>query len=93
MKSNLEFKLKLKLDKLEKSNIDEKITQFLPLEAMSNLILLPFPRLSMIKNIQNQIGYENNIDYSVNYFSILIVLIWTFLFVYFSYKILKNRDL
>ncbi|CAD0004489.1 ABC transporter permease [Flavobacterium salmonis] len=69
------------------------ITQFLPLEAMSNLILLPFPRLSMIKNIQNQIGYENNIDYSVNYFSILIVLIWTFLFVYFSYKILKNRDL
>ncbi|HEX8016703.1 MAG TPA: ABC transporter permease, partial [Flavobacterium sp.] len=69
------------------------ITQFLPLEAMSNLILLPFPRLSMIKNIQNQIGYENNIDYSVNYFSVLIVLIWTFLFVYFSYKILKNRDL
>ena len=76
-----------------KSNTGYMIIQFLPLEAMSNLILLPFLRLSMIKNIQNQIGYENNIDYSVNYFSILIVLIWTFLFVYFSYKILKNRDL
>lgn len=75
------------------SNYDEKIAQFLPFESMSNLIVLPFSRLSAIRNLQNQIGYENNIDYSVNYFSILIVLIWTFLFVYFSYKILKNRDL
>ena len=75
------------------SDIDEKITQFLPLESMSNLILLPFPRLSAIKNIQNQIGYEDNIDYSVNYLSILIVLIWTLLFIYFSYKLLKKRDL
>jgi hypothetical protein len=32
-------------------------------------------------------------DYSVNYFTIVIVLAWTFLFVYFSYKLLKNRDL
>lgn len=75
------------------SNVDEKIAQFLPFESMSNLIVLPFSRLSAIRNLQNQIGYENNIDYSVDYFSILIVLIWTFLFVYFSYKILKNRDL
>jgi ABC-type transport system involved in multi-copper enzyme maturation permease subunit len=75
------------------SSFDEKIAQFLPFESMSNLIVWPFSRLSVVRNLQNQIGYENNVDYSVNYFSVLIVLVWTFLFVYFSYKILKKRDL
>ncbi|MFD2940587.1 ABC transporter permease [Flavobacterium notoginsengisoli] len=75
------------------SNTDEKITQFFPLESMSNLIVNPAPRLSVVKNIGNQIGIETEIDYSVSYSAILIVLIWTSLFVYFSYKLLKNRDL
>ncbi|WP_289662355.1 ABC transporter permease [Flavobacterium panacagri] len=75
------------------SNTDEKITQFFPLESMSNLIVNPAPRLSVVKNIGTQIGIETDIDYSVSYFGILIVLAWTFLFVYFSYKLLKNRDL
>lgn len=75
------------------SNTDEKITQFFPLESMSNLIVNPAPRLSVVKNIGNQIGIETEIDYSVSYSAILIVLIWTFLFIYFSYKLLKNRDL
>ncbi|MNR39323.1 hypothetical protein D3C85_1575260 [compost metagenome] len=67
--------------------------QFLPLEAMSNLIVNPGPRLSVVKNIGSQIGIETDMDYSVNYFTIVIVLAWTALFVYFSYKLLKNRDL
>ena len=75
------------------SNTDEKITQFLPLESMSNLIVNPGPRLSVVKNIGSQMGINTDIDYSVSYFAILIVLIWIFLFVYFSYKLLKNRDL
>ncbi|MNY12853.1 ABC-2 family transporter protein [compost metagenome] len=75
------------------SNTDEKIMQFLPLEAMSNLIVNPGPRLSVVKNIGSQIGIETDMDYSVNYFKIVIVLAWTALFVYFSYKLLKNRDL
>lgn len=75
------------------SNTDEKITQFLPLESMSNLIVNPGPRLSVVKNIGSQMGINTDVDYSVSYFAILIVLIWTFLFVYFSYKLLKNRDL
>ncbi|UUF14372.1 MULTISPECIES: ABC transporter permease [Flavobacterium] len=75
------------------SNTDEKITQFLPLESMANLIVNPGPRLSIVKNIGTQMGINTDIDYSVSYFAILIVLIWTFLFVYFSYKLLKNRDL
>lgn len=75
------------------SNKADYITQFLPLEAMSNLIIEPFSRLSVIKAIGTQIGVENTKDYDVHYLPIFIVLIWTFLFVYFSYRILKNRDL
>jgi hypothetical protein len=69
------------------------ITQFLPLESMSNLIVNPAQRLSVVKNIGTQMGVDTNYDFSVHYFSILIVLAWTFLFIYFSYKLLKNRDL
>ena len=75
------------------SNTGYYITQFLPLEAMSNLIIEPFSRLSVIRSIGTQIGVENTKDYGVHYLSILIVLVWTFLFIYFSYKLLKNRDL
>ncbi|WP_035647739.1 ABC transporter permease [Flavobacterium sp. ASV13] len=75
------------------SDTDEKITQFLPLESMSNLIVNPAPRLSVVKTIGTQMGIETDIDYSVSYSAILIVLVWTFLFIYFSYKLLKKRDL
>lgn len=75
------------------SNTASYITQFFPLESMSNLIIEPFSRLSVIRSIGTQIGVENTKDYGVHYSAILIVLIWTFLFVYFSYKLLKNRDL
>ncbi|TDP02358.1 ABC transporter permease [Flavobacterium sp. 245] len=75
------------------SNMDEKITQFLPLESMSNLIVNPAPRLSVVKNIGTQMGIDTDIDYSVNYAAILIVLVWTFLFIFLSYKLLKKRDL
>ncbi len=75
------------------SDTDEKITQFFPLESMSNLIVNPGPRLSVVKNIGTQMGIETDSSYAVDYSAILIVLIWTFLFVYFSYKLLKKRDL
>ncbi|WP_456313244.1 ABC transporter permease [Pseudomonas shirazensis] len=75
------------------SNKADYVMQFLPLEAMSNLIIEPFTRLSLVKSIGTQIGVENTKDYGVHYLSIFIVLVWIFLFVYFSYKLLKNRDL
>ncbi|MDR7371239.1 ABC transporter permease [Flavobacterium aquidurense] len=75
------------------SNTADNIVQFLPLESMSNLIVNPAPRLAVVKTIGNQIGIDTTMDYSVHYSAILIVLVWTFLFVYFSYKLLKNRDL
>jgi ABC-type transport system involved in multi-copper enzyme maturation permease subunit len=75
------------------SNTASYITQFLPLESMSNLIVEPFSRLSIIKSIGNQIGMDNTKDYGVHFLSILIVLCWTFIFTFLSYRLLKNRDL
>ncbi|WP_395060606.1 ABC transporter permease [Flavobacterium sp.] len=75
------------------NNIAQNITQFFPLEAMSNLIVEPFSRLSVIKTIGTQIGVNDIKDYSVHFSAILIVLTWTVIFMLMSYKILKKRDL
>ena len=72
---------------------DEYITQFFPLEAMSNLIVEPFTRLSLVKSIGTQIGFNNLKDYSVHWFGILIVILWTIIFMLLSYNLLKKRDL
>jgi ABC-type transport system involved in multi-copper enzyme maturation permease subunit len=86
-KSILNFKI------FPDNNIADSITQFFPLESMSNLIVEPFSRLSLIKTIGTQIGMDNVKDFSVHFSSILIVVLWSLLFMLFSYKLLKNRDL
>ncbi|HET8810384.1 MAG TPA: ABC transporter permease [Flavobacteriaceae bacterium] len=75
------------------TDIVANIIQFLPLESMSNLIREPFTRLNVVQTMGDQIGAELNKDYGVHWYQILIVLIWTGLFVYFSYRLLKKRDL
>ncbi|MFT4983476.1 MAG: ABC-type transport system involved in multi-copper enzyme maturation permease subunit [Flavobacterium sp.] len=69
------------------------ITQFFPLESMSNLIVEPFSRLSVIKTIGTQIGVDSIKNYSVPFSAIIIVLSWSIIFMLFSYKLLKSRDL
>lgn len=71
----------------------DSIMQFFPLEAMSNLIKEPFTRLGAIQSAANQLGENFTKDYNVSAVTILIVLIWTALFLYWSYAILKKRDL
>ena len=75
------------------SNTAYYITQFFPLEAMSNLIVNPSSRLSIIKEAGDKLGVGTDVDYSVHFSSILIVLAWTFIFVFASYKLLEKRDL
>ncbi|MFE3870333.1 ABC transporter permease [Flavobacterium sp. ZS1P70] len=75
------------------SKIASYITQFFPLESMSNLIVEPFSRLSVVKSIGTQIGIENTKDYAVHFWSIVIVLSWALIFNFLSYRLLKNRDL
>ncbi len=72
---------------------DRYITQFFPLESMSNLIVEPITRLSVIKAMGTQIGVKEVKDYDVHIGAILIVMAWTVIFVLMSYKLLKKRDL
>lgn len=69
------------------------ITQFFPLESMSNLIVEPGSRLGAAKELAKQVGEDFNFDYSVHWYQVVIVLAWTALFVYGSYKLLQKRDL
>lgn len=71
----------------------EFIMQFFPLEAMSNLIKEPFTKLNAVKAVAKQVGEDLSKDFSVHYLDVFIVLIWTIVFIYLSYWILKRRDL
>ena len=85
--------LTLKFDIFNRDPRVDQVYAFMPLESMSNLIVEPFTRLSVIKNIQTAVGDTNVKDYSVHFSSILVVLVWTTLFIFLSYKIIKKRDL
>ena len=68
----------------------QNVQGFLPLTSMSNLIKQPFQRIAMTKFPGNSdIVY----DYSVHFDTILIVMCWTLIFIYSSYRFLKARDL
>ena len=68
----------------------QNVQSFLPLTSMSNLIKQPFQRIAMTKFPGNSdIVY----DYSVHFDTILIVMCWTLIFIYSSYRLLKARDL
>ena len=69
------------------------IMQYLPLEAMANLIKEPFSRLGAVKSVANQIGEDFTKNFDVQLFDVLIVSAWTALFIYLSYALLKKRDL
>ena len=72
---------------------DRNFTQFLPLESMSNLIIEPFTRLSVVKNMGDQIGIDNLKHYDVDFSTVLIVMTWIVIFMLMSFKLLKKRDL
>ena len=75
-----------------KANVDiaTKIQNFFPLKSMYNLIDDPIRRMVMTKfPDKTEIAY----DYAVHWYEIAIVLAWTALFVFLSYRLLKKRDL
>jgi ABC-type transport system involved in multi-copper enzyme maturation permease subunit len=75
------------------TEIADKISFFFPLNAMANLIKEPLSRLGAIQSAANQLGENFNKDYGVSWLNLLIVMVWTALFIYWSYAILKKRDL
>jgi ABC-type transport system involved in multi-copper enzyme maturation permease subunit len=75
------------------SPITDSILQFFPLEAMSNLLKEPFSRLGAVRSVASQVGETFTKTYDVEFLTIAIVSVWTFIFVYLSFTLLKNRDL
>ena len=71
----------------------DAVMQFLPLEAMTNLIKEPFSRLGAVRSAANTMGETFTKSYAVEFTTILIVSFWAFIFIYSSYKLLKKRDL
>jgi|TARA_B110000027_G_scaffold28872_1_gene31631 ABC-2 type transport system permease protein len=70
--------------------IAQKVQDFLPLTSMYNLIKQPFQRVAMTKFPSNT---DLSYDYAVHFDSILIVIFWTIIFMFLSYRLLKTRDL
>jgi len=71
----------------------ELIMQFFPLESMSNLINQPGSRLNAVQTVAKQVGEDLTYDYAVHWYEIAIVLGWTAIFIFLSYRLLKKRDL
>src|SRR5690606_34901179 len=71
-----------------------KIAGFLPLDAMANLIKEPFSRFEAYRAIENQVSGTREIKfYGIHWYEVVIVLCWTAIFIFLSYRILKRRDL
>ncbi len=83
----------IKYNFFKDSKLAAALTNYLPLQSMSNLIVEPISKLSVIKNVSTQIGIDQVKDYSVHYLTILTVCFWIVLFIYWSLQILKKRDL
>lgn len=71
-------------------NFAESISQFFPLMSLYNLIEQPIVRYVSRINTED-IGLIH--DYSVQWQEIIIVLCWTAIFIFLSYRLLKKRDL
>lgn len=83
----------LKWNVFRGTDIADNIFQFAPLKAMWNLIDEPFSRLNAVRTLASQIGEDISAEHGVQLYEILIVLGWTFIFIYGSYYLLKIRDL
>lgn len=67
-----------------------QVKNFMPLESMYKLIDQPIQRIVMTKFPEKtDIAY----DYAVHWYEIAIVLGWSALFIFLSYRLLKKRDL
>ena len=71
----------------------EQVIKFFPLQSIGNLITEPFTRLSAIQNIADQLGEGFTKDYGVSFLNITVVLVWSALFIWGSYSLLKGQDL
>jgi len=71
-------------------DLPDKIFNFFPIQSMYKLIDQPIQRIAMTKFPEKtNMAY----DYAVHWYEIAIVLGWSALFIFLSYRLLKKRDL
>ncbi|KGO85011.1 excinuclease ABC subunit B [Flavobacterium rivuli WB 3.3-2 = DSM 21788] len=75
-------------------DLTNKVTGYFPLISISNLIVEPVTRFKAYKAIETQMN-ANALpkDYSIHWDNVIVVIVWTIIFMLMSYRILKKRDL
>jgi len=86
----LEWIAYLILWKYTSEDVATRIQNFFPLKSMYKLIDHPGLRIAASKMPDKQ---ELIHDYAVHWYELVIVLGWTAIFVFLSYRLLKKRDL
>ncbi|MFN4026828.1 MULTISPECIES: ABC transporter permease [Flavobacterium] len=71
----------------------DKVYDYFPLMSMWSLVPQPFTKLNAVRTIGSQLGVEDLRNYDVPMTSVVVVLLWTIIFIYASYKIIEKRDL
>jgi len=71
-------------------DLPDKIYNFFPIQSMYKLIDQPIQRIAMTKFPEKT---DMAYDYAVHWYELAIVLGWTALFIFLSYRLLKKRDL
>ena len=77
--------------KVSSEEIATNIQNFFPLKSMYKLIDMPFLRIAATKVPDNPELLLH--DYALHFHEIAIVLGWTAIFIFLSYRLLKKRDL
>lgn len=82
------------LDKAYGTGIYDYVLHILPLNAMSNLIKQPFTRIDLVGATIDQATQGSLVfNYQIEWIDFISVSIWSFVFIYCSYALLKRRDL
>jgi ABC-type transport system involved in multi-copper enzyme maturation permease subunit len=71
-------------------NTADRIQNFFPLKSMWKLIDQPFQRIAISKMPDSKALIY---DFAVHWYEVAIVLGWTAIFIFLSYRLLKQRDL
>jgi len=66
-----------------------EIMQFFPFTSMWNLIDEPFTRIGTLHTTENIFVT----DYNAYWYEFVIAAVWIFIYIFFSYRLLKRRDL
>jgi ABC-2 type transport system permease protein len=82
------------VDQFYDTSIYDWLLHILPLNAMSNLIKQPFTKIDLVQSTMNQLPMEGiEFGYDIEWLDVVSVCLWSALFIYLSYKLLKVRDL